>query len=77
MFNGLRYYSSAAGYSTASRGHPAGHGICSVMFGFFDSFNKGCGCALGVVTGLVIALVIVSLFFVDAQWCINNWCIRF
>ncbi len=33
------------------------------MFGFLDSFKKGCGCALGVVAGLVIALVIVGLVF--------------
>ena len=31
------------------------------MFGFFDSFKKGCGCALGAVTGLFIALVILAL----------------
>lgn len=31
------------------------------MFGFFDSFKKGCGCALGVVTGLFIALVVIGL----------------
>lgn len=33
------------------------------MFGFFDSFNKGCGCALGVVAGLVIAAVIFTVLF--------------
>ena len=33
------------------------------MFGFFDSFNKGCGCALGVVTGLIIALIAMALVF--------------
>lgn len=31
------------------------------MFGFFDSFNKGCGCVLGVMTGLIIALIIIVL----------------
>ena len=33
------------------------------MFGFFDSFKKGCGCALGVMTGLVIAMIIIWLIF--------------
>ncbi len=47
------------------------------MFGFFGSFNKGCGCVLGVVTGLIIAIIMLSLFFIDAQGCINNWCIGF
>lgn len=31
------------------------------MFGFFDSFKRGCGCTLGAVTGLFIALVLVGL----------------
>ena len=42
---------------------------------FFGSFNKGCGCAIGVVAGLVIALIILSLLFVEANGCINDWCI--
>ena len=31
------------------------------MFGFFDSFKKGCGCVLGAATGLLIigAIVVV------------------
>ena len=33
------------------------------MFGFFESFNKGCGCALGVVAGLVIAAIIFAVLF--------------
>ena len=33
------------------------------MFGFFDSFKKGCGCVLGVMTGLVIATIIIWLVF--------------
>ena len=33
------------------------------MLGFFESFNKGCGCALGVVAGLVIAAIILTLLF--------------
>ena len=36
------------------------------MFGFLDSFKKGCGCALGVMTGLVVALIIIWLVF-------GNW----
>ena len=47
------------------------------MFGFFGSFNKGCGCALGVVTGLVIAGIILGLLFAEAQGCINDWCVGF
>ena len=31
------------------------------MFGFFDSFKKGCGCALGVMTGLIIAAIAIAL----------------
>jgi len=31
------------------------------MFGFFDSFKKGCGCVLGAATGLIIIGVIVVL----------------
>ncbi len=31
------------------------------MFGFFDSFKKGCGCALGVMTGLIIAAIVIAL----------------
>ena len=46
------------------------------MFGFFNSFGKGCGCALGIAVGLVIAAVLIGLFFaIDANGCINNWCI--
>ena len=33
------------------------------MFGFFESFNKGCGCVLGVVAGLIIAAIILTLLF--------------
>ena len=33
------------------------------MFKFFDSFSKGCGCTLGAVAGIVIALVIIALLF--------------
>ena len=29
------------------------------MFGFFDSFKKGCGCVLGAATGLLIIAVII------------------
>ena len=41
------------------------------MFGFFDSFKKGCGCALGVMTGLVIALIIIWLVF--GKWEISGF----
>lgn len=37
------------------------------MFGFFDSFQKGCGCALGVMAGLVIALVIIGFVFGNCE----------
>lgn len=33
------------------------------MFRFFDYFSKGCGCTLGAVAGIVIALVIIALLF--------------
>ena len=36
------------------------------MFGFFDSFKKGCGCVLGAATGLLIIgaiIVFVSMGF--------------
>ena len=33
------------------------------MFGFFNSFNKGCGCVLGAMAGLIIALIIIALVF--------------
>ncbi len=33
------------------------------MFGFFNSFNKGCGCVLGVMAGLIIALIVIWLVF--------------
>ena len=37
------------------------------MFGFFDSFKKGCGCTLGVMAGLVIALVIIGFVFGNCE----------
>lgn len=42
-------------------GTPPVYGTRSAMFGFFDSFKRGCGCALGAVTGLFIALVAIGL----------------
>ena len=33
------------------------------MFGFFNAFKNGCGCALGVVFGLVIAYLIIDFLF--------------
>ncbi len=66
-FNGLRYYSSAAGKTTALSGHPPVHGTRSTMFGFFDSFKKGCGCALGVVAGLVIAGAILTFVSMSCE----------
>ena len=35
------------------------------MTSFFQSFNKGCGCVLGLVAGLIIASVILTLLFGD------------
>lgn len=31
------------------------------MFGFFDSFKRGCGCGLGLITGIVVALIVVAV----------------
>ena len=33
------------------------------MATFFGSFSRGCGCALGIVAGLIIAAVILTLLF--------------
>ncbi len=41
--------------------------VLSGMFGFFDSFSKGCGCALGLIVGLVIAGVVLGFLFGDLR----------
>ena len=33
------------------------------MFGFFNSFSKGCGCAIGAVVGIIIITLILTLLF--------------
>lgn len=33
------------------------------MLTFFGSFTRGCGCVLGIVAGLIIVAVILTLLF--------------
>ena len=45
--------------------------------GFFESFNKGCGCAIGLVAGLVIASIILALLFGDLELVFGGFQIGF
>ena len=62
--NRLRYYISAHTVALSPFGAVPGARI-RCMRSFFDSFNKGCGCVLGLVAGLIIASIILALVFGD------------
>ncbi len=37
------------------------------MFGFFNSFSKGCGCTIGAVVGIIIITLILTLLFGNCE----------